>query len=235
MPVLSFGTYQALIRSGSTVSATGGKDTFFYCPLNRFVIGGALFYLLLGFFHEVPDKRKRYRARYLVLVPGLVGLILYYSQSQYLTPIALQLQITTVCFLFWHTFQASRWSAHLLTVLVCVILTMMYMFEVSRGLAIGQGFISGLLLALPIVTFHWFIRNEVSGIQVTVGVVIGLALPFIPLLCLILPASVPWIALLFMLFYLAASLVPIACLVLWNRWARDVALGHFQENLGDPE
>lgn len=228
MPLLSFGFYKASLRLGDGGNPSAVSEPFFYCPINRLVIGGVLLFLLVPFFRGVPGRQREYRARYVILVPGLVGIFLYHRQAELIGAFSLPLLIPTVCLLVWNAFRARGLKARCLVVLASVLLVTLILFDVSQGSAIGQGVIIGLLFALPTVVFHWFIRKEVSALQVVGGLAAGSVLPIVLLLCFIPHMGSP-IQVLFMFLFFVASVVPLASLVLRNRWARDVAMGHYEE------
>jgi hypothetical protein len=235
MPLLSFGSYSANIQTGSNVFATALPQSFIYLPTNRVILSGGLIYLLLGFLRGVPEKEKRNSARYVILAPGLLGLFLFLTRSDAAVAYAIPLQINTLCFLAWYTFKARRSSARWLAILVSVLLTGVNMIE-----EVGSGFIMvslvyGLVVAFPIVVLHRFIQNGVTIRRLMTGLALGMGLPFIPLILFMGLASASLDSYFFALLFFAASAVPFACLVLWNSWARETALGYIQAEPIQPE
>jgi hypothetical protein len=235
MPLLSLGSYTASINAGSNVFATALPQSFIYLPTNRVILGGGLVYLLLGFLRAVPVKEKRNSARYVILAPGLLGISLFLTRSDVAVAYGIPLQVNTLCFLVWYVFKARRSSARWMALFVGILLTAVNMIE-----EVGSGFIIvslvyGLVVAFPIVVLHRFIQNGVTIRRLMTGLFIGMGLPFIPLVLIMGLASASLDSYFFALLFFAASAVPFACLVLWNSWARETALGYFQAEPIQPE
>lgn len=235
MPLLSCGSYQASVSVSNNVYATAIPASFFYFPANRLILGGGLLYLLLGFFRKVPVRQREDPSRFVVLIPGVLGLCLYFFNMADAYTFAIPLQAVTVSFLVWYALRARRARARFLTMLVCILLTVVNVIEDSGAGAIVIGFFYGMIVALPIVILHRLIQNGVSPGRVISALILGLGAPFMLLLFFTslvgAPVSVMWYTLLFF----AASSVPFACLVMWNTWARDVAMGYYREDPVEPE
>lgn len=204
MPLLFPGNYQATINTGVAEFATAVPVSFYYFPTNYVVLGGGLLYLLGLFFLRVPSRERWNYARYLIFIPGILGLVPHllfsldreilieiYSApwvanilevvfgSRWSTELGVPLQAVTACFLVWRAFRMKGAMARWMTIPVSGLLVAATWIEQTREIHLLEFLSYGMIVAFPIVVIHHYSQKGVSLKRITVALVFGLGLSFL--------------------------------------------------------
>jgi len=241
MPTLAIGRFTCAAANPDDTLSTAVPVTFFYAPLHLVLWGSVLGLFGFAFVH-LHGAESFSAAKYVVLVPGLIGVVFAVFNNTFVLFLGIPLACLTVLFLTWRLLrvQNSLWAAFQAFIL-CIVMTGLYLAlseDVWRSWEIYPVYslILGGCTAWPLVALRLAVRRRASWKRLLVGLVFGPAVPILVLFGSGIFDGAPWWAYLLTAGFFGVPPLLYTGLIRWNRWAREVATGAmFRPVVEDPE
>jgi peptidoglycan/LPS O-acetylase OafA/YrhL len=235
MPILAFGEYSARPKLSDPGIQSAAAVPFTYYPLHMpFLVAGLA--VLAGVVRALRRTGGYSIARYAVLVPGVVGILLMQwegagNMGEMIFALGLALLIPTAVFLTWRILRAKRTlpAVILVPLVAAILLAAGFLDQVIQYGAgtLVQFLIGGLVFAWPVMALRFVCRKRVSRKRIGVSLLVG----FVPIFAFFIfllstQGGGGWVVMLFALgITMAPTLITAAC-IRWNAWARDIVTGN---------
>jgi len=233
MPILALGTYSARLAGSDDALVRASPGDFTYLPLN-WLLWLALVGLSGAVIRSFRRMRPYPRSRYLVLVPGIVGLPLALFLGHHpISAFSIPLQALTILFLvtYWLRLKGTL-RGSLLALGACLVTSLGTMLVLpgnlnqSASIAGVQGLAIGACIGFPLFAIRVAIRRRVTGRRLLLGLLIGVGAPILVMGVFFgLFSHAPWWAFPLVISFLGFHGIIYSVLVRWNSWARDVVTG----------
>jgi hypothetical protein len=233
MPILALGTYTAVAGGADGTLATSSPVEFTYVPLNLGVWLVGIAFFAAGVL-SLRAASAYSGAKYIVLLPFVVGVVLVMVDNEYTLFSGIPLQILTVLFLVWRWLRVRNVVRSVFQIIIlCIVLTAVNFLSISEiysaplFLRVIYPLVLGVCIAWPLVTLRIAVRRQVTWKRLTAGLMFG-APVVIGILAFALGifGYAPWWVWLLTaaVFFFPALLF--SALIRWNAWARDVVTGN---------
>jgi len=232
MPYLAMGTFQARVAGPGNefIENRPAEFTFFPLRAGLYILALAIIGLFYRYYRRAGSRYSL--ARYLALVPGILGILLLFliSDEQLRSLIGIPLIIVTLILTVWRLSRAKNfwWMQFLgwLTTFLTMLIYCLIMYPIGPLNVIKLNLFLGTALYLSWFAFCLLCRRESEWLRWLFAILLGLAasVSALSVYALWILHAPGWLALL-MLAFASLFLLPFALLARWNAWVRDLVQG----------